>query len=435
MESTTTPAVEKPHARPHPRLDQMKRTWFFFRRNTLAVIGLGIILAIVGVAGYGAAQNLSWYTMQPYCLSDYGPGNTASGWYVYNATYHYWQGGGPFNFTTIEDCNGICTYEVTPPPDASAYCGGQWYKTPITGDPAKCPNGYFVPSGARQCTPTTYPSLLGPTTNLGTLNFGPAPLGVLAGSESAVSVYNIYNSLLRGADWSLTFAVSIVGLGAAIGLVVGAVAGFFGGIVDDVLMRLVDIFLSIPVLLFVIVLITLLSAIYPNGVLGLGSTNSPLILLILGFAIVWWPLYSRIVRGQVLVVRELKFVEAARANGASKARILFRHIIPNSIQPIFIQFSLDVGSVPLLIGSLQFLGFGPTLFPVQSQGAFPEWGAIAAMGTASLPSDLSTCTAASGCLLPWWQLFFPGLALFAFAISVNLLADGLRDALDPRLLR
>jgi peptide/nickel transport system permease protein len=421
----------KPHARPHPRLDQMKRTWYFFRRNTLAVIGLGIVLAIVGVAAYGATQNYSWYAMQPYCLSDYGPGNTGSGWFVYNQTYHYWQGGGPLNTSVISDCNPVCTYEVTPPPDASAYCGGQWYKTPITGDPTHCPNGYFTPT----CPPVTYPALLGPTLNFQTLNPGAQPLGVLGLSESAVSVYSIYNSLLRGADWSLTFAVSIVGLGAAIGLVVGAVAGFFGGIIDDVLMRLVDIFLSIPVILFVIVLITLLATLYPNGVFGMGPTNSPLILLILGFAIVWWPLYSRIVRGQVLVVRELKFVEAARANGASKARILFRHIIPNSVQPIFIQFSLDVGSVPLLIGSLQFLGFGPELFPVQSQGFFPEWGAIAAMATASLPSDLSTCTGQTGCLLPWWQLFFPGLALFAFAISVNLLADGLRDALDPRLLR
>jgi peptide/nickel transport system permease protein len=204
--------------------------------------------------------------------------------------------------------------------------------------------------------------------------------------------------------------------------------------VDDVLMRLVDIFLSIPVILFVIVVISALSTADSAGLFGLGPTNTPLFLLIISFGIVWWPLYSRIVRGQVLVTREQKFVEAARASGAGQGRILLRHIIPNSMQPIFIQFSLDVGSVPLLIGGLQYLGFGKLIFPPQSNGAFPEWGAISAIGVSGLPTALITC--GNGvCLLPWWQLLFPGMALFAFAISVNLLADGLRDALDPRLLR
>jgi peptide/nickel transport system permease protein len=398
----------------------------------LAVIGLGILLSIVGVAAFAATQPLNWYTMQQYCLADYGPANPSSGWYVYNPVYHIWGGGGEFNESVISDCSPICTYEVTPPPNASTWCGGQWYKTPISGDVYNCPDALWSPT----CLPTGYPSLVAPSINVATLSGGQVPLGVLAASESTVSpVYSVAAGLERGSDWSLTFAVSIVGMGATIGLIMGSAAGFFGGYVDDILMRLVDIFLSIPVILFVIVMITVLDTVYTSGVFGLGTTTSPIVLLILGFAIVWWPTYSRIVRGQVLVVRELKFVEAARANGASRGRILFRHIIPNSIQPIFIQFSLDVGSVPLLIGSLQFLGFGPSLFPIQSNGAFPEWGAIAAMGTAALPSDLSTCTQATGCLLPWWQLFFPGLALFAFCFSVNLLADGLRDALDPRLLR
>ena len=420
------PAPLAPRARPHPRLDQMKRTWYFFRRNTLAVIGLGIILAIVAAACYATTLPVSWYTMEPYCLADYGPGNPGSGWYVYNSSYDFWTGNGPFNSSIVSGCNAICTYEVDPPPNASAYCNGQWYKTPFTGS-------YYNPLIE---VPTSFPSMLGPTINFKTFTLGAMPLGVLSGSISQTTpVYNIYTSLLRGADWSLIFSVSIVSAGAGIGLVIGAVAGFFGGIVDDVLMRLVDIFLSIPVILFVIVLITVLATVYAGGVFGLGTTYSPLVLLIIGFAIVWWPLYSRIVRGQVLVTRELKFVEAARASGASKGRILFRHIIPNSIQPIFIQFSLDVGSVPLLVGTLQFLGFGPELFPIRSNNAFPELGAIAAMGTSSLPADLATCTTATGCILPWWQLFFPGLTLFMFAISVNLLADGLRDALDPRLLR
>ena len=262
------------------------------------------------------------------------------------------------------------------------------------------------------------------------------PLGALSLSVFNPSpLYNIWTGLLRGADWSLIFAVSIVSVGALAGLVIGATAGFFGGVVDDVLMRIVDIFLSIPVLLFVIVVIVALTTSSSNGLPGIGPQNTPLFLLVVSFAIVWWPLYSRIVRGQVLIVREQKYVEAARASGASSGRILMRHVIPNSIQPIFIQFSLDVGTIPLLIGGLQFLGFGHLLFPPSSQGVFPEWGAISALGVTGLPSALTTCTSASGCFIPWWQLFFPGMALFMFAISVNLLADGLRDALDPRLLR
>jgi len=166
---------------------------------------------------------------------------------------------------------------------------------------------------------------------------------------------------------------------------------------------------------------------------GLGPANTKLLMLVIGFAAVWWPFYARLVRGQVLVVREQKFIEAARASGASKARILVRHIIPNSVYPIFIQFSLDVGTIPLLIGSLAYLGFGPELFP--NQGIFPEWGNLAQLGVSPIQSILGTCTDPTGCVIPWWQLFFPGLFLFLFAISVNLLSDGLRDAFDPRLRR
>src|SRR5579862_7552755 len=141
MQGTSGSAMPAPpRARPHPKLDQIKRSWYFFRRNTLAVIGLGILLAILGVAAYSAAQPISWYTMEPYCLTDYGPGNPDSGWYVYNSSYHYWQGGGAYNDTGTQDCNRVCTYEVSPPPNAAAYCDGQWYKTPITGS-------YYSPQG------------------------------------------------------------------------------------------------------------------------------------------------------------------------------------------------------------------------------------------------------------------------------------------------
>jgi peptide/nickel transport system permease protein len=429
MESVGAPsppaAARRP--RPHPQLDQLKRRWYFFRRNGLALAGLIVLILIAAVAVYGLSQPLSWYTMKPYCVADYGPGtseqitgDTGTGWWHYNTTIHHWQGDGPFNDSDIVDCNAICTYEIVPPPNASNWCGGVWLKTPVTG------------SGP---TTVSYAAMVGPTFNLATFSPGGDPLGVLSvGISQPNPVYNIETALIRGADWSLGFSVGIVGMGAALGLVVGAVAGYFGGTVDDVLMRLTDIFLSIPAILFVIVLISAISLADPSGILGLGATNTPLFLLIFAFGIVWWPLYARIVRSQVLVTREQKFVEAARASGASQGRILRRHIIPNSVQPIFIQFSLDVGTIPLLIGSLQYLGFGRFIFPPISNGAFPEWGTISAIAVTGLPSALVTCLNGT-CLMPWWEILFPGMALFVYAISVNFLADGLRDALDPRLLR
>ncbi len=134
------------------------------------------------------------------------------------------------------------------------------------------------------------------------------------------------------------------------------------------------------------------------------------------------------------MTREQKYVEASRASGARSGRILLRHIVPNSVFPVFVQLSLDVGSIPLALGAIVFLGYH--IFP---SAYFPEWGSISAAAIAPIQGLITTCQVAalSGttCIFPWWQLFFPGATLFAFAISVNFLSDGLRDALDPRLRR
>lgn len=401
----TTPAPglapPPPPKRRYPRLEQMQRTWYLFRRNTLALVGLGILLCIGLVAVYATSQPLSWYGMTEYCATNYGPGNSLSGY------------PGPYNASHMPTCSlDVCTYEIKPPPNPSVACQGRWYKTP-----------YFA-SGE------SYPSMIAPTA--GFTQPGTMPLGSLTESPAGTGdFFNIYTGLLRGSDWSLIFSLSIVGIGASLGLLVGATAGFLGGWIDDVLMRLVDIFLSIPTILFVVVVVAVGTTAVSN-VGGLGTSGTKLLMLILGFAVVWWPTYARIVRGQVLVVREQKYVEAARASGASKGRILLRHVIPNSVYPIFIQFSLDVGTIPLLIGSLAYLGFSKLFFPTYY---FPEWGSIAALSVVNIQNVLGTCFDPTGCVLPWWQFLFPGLALFLFAISVNLLSDGLRDALDPRLRR
>jgi len=380
----------------------MQRTWYFFRRNTLAVIGLGIILSIAGLAVYSATLPLPWTNVPIWCATDYGPANPLSNY--------------SGNYSQICPTTGpvICTYEVSPPPNAANFCGGQWYRDIVRSN-------------------VSFPSIIAPTTSISPFSPGPMPLGGLATSSgSRTPIYDIASSLERGSDWSLLFSVSIVGLGALLGLFLGAVAGFYGGLLDEILMRFVDIFLSIPTILFVIVVVAVLSVDLPGGANAAAWVR--IIAMILGFTLVWWPFYARLVRSQVLVVREQKYVEAAVAAGSRKLRTLFRHIIPNSVYPIFIQFSLDVGTVPLLVGALVFLGFGGLLFP---SIPFPEWGSISAISVADLQGDfLTSCyTPATGCVIPWWQLFFPGLALFLYAISVNLLSDGIRDALDPRLRR
>ena len=201
----------------------------------------------------------------------------------------------------------------------------------------------------------------------------------------------------------LYYSALVVLGGALIGILVGLVAGYKGSFFDEALMRTTDVTYSIPFLVF---------AIAVAFVLGRDFTTLNLALLIL-----WWPPYARLVRAQVLSVKENKFVEAARAAGASDTRIMFRHVLPNTLAPVFVQVSLDLGVVIQIFAALIFVGFAP-------QGGFvPELGALIfygyQQGAASYP----------------WTILFPGLALVVFAVGVNLLGDGLRDVLDPRLRR
>ncbi|MCI4338839.1 MAG: ABC transporter permease [Thermoplasmata archaeon] len=345
------------------------------------MIGLGIILAIVLFAVYAATQPTSWNVMTQYCATNQTNGSAPQC---------------SLGFPTV------CTYPVGSPPPG--------------------PNCYQ--------TPTNNPSDIAPTWNSHTLSGGPLPLGALTINPDGNYFFSTYQGLLRGADWSLIISVSVVAAGALIGLLVGAISGFMGGTVDESIMRIVDIFLSIPQILFVIIFVVVVVTVHPT-LFGLGAVPSRMLILIVGFVIIWWPFYARVVRGQVLVVREQKYVEAAQASGASRGRIILRHIIPNSVYPVFIQLSLDVGTIPLFLGSLVYLGFS-TIFP---SPYFPEWGSVTALAVTNLQGFLVTCQVAPGCVIPWWQILFPGLALFMYAISVNFLSDGLRDALDPRLRR
>ena len=476
--------------RPSPRIEQYRRTWYFLRRNTLALIGLGIIVCLVLMAVYALTQPIAWYAMPQYCASSQtNPTNTttqtltdivinptqnglpngtyswsvwAKGLYVANPPLGTLSvNGAPVDVfvkfaqqgTTVS--TSTVTTDVAPMaahPSNVSYYAVTFYETGLPkppnwsvlmnftspnvcgslgSTPIVCtyPQGSSPPGPNCYQTPKLYESVIGPTVDLSTLQGGPLPLGALTQGASEPYFYNLYTGLLRGTDWSLMISVSIVGAGAFLGLLIGAIAGFYGGLVDEALMRLVDIFLSIPQLLFVLITVAAVT-LTVHQIPPLSAPDTKIFLLVVAFIIVWWPFYSRIVRGQVLVVREMKYVEAARASGASGGRIVRRHIIPNSLFPVFIQMSLDVGTIPLLTGALVFLGFNifPTLY-------FPEWGSISALGVVQLPQFLVTCELASGCVIPWWQIAFPGILLFLFAISVNFLSDGLRDALDPRLRR
>jgi peptide/nickel transport system permease protein len=360
----------------------MARTFYFLRKNTLAMIGLGILTFFILVAAYSFFYNAPSNALQLYCGTYTGNGGTP------NAS---------------AGCIRVCTS----PPNIIPQCG---------------PTAYPVDQ--------LNPSLLPPTFNLAHFTGGPLPLGALTRDPGSAYFYNIFAGLIKGAPWSLGISASIVGAGAGVGLILGAVAGFKGGLWDEFIMRITDVFLSIPGLLLVIVLLSVLN----NTIkVQVGSTNyGSVVVLLVAFIITWWPIYTRIVRGQVLVTREQKYVEAARASGAKSGRILLKHIVPNSMYPVFVQMSLDVGAIPLGIGAIVFLGFH--IYPTQY---FPEWGAMSALSVEPIPGLLTTCeNAAAACqFFPWWQLFFPGITLFLFAISVNFLSDGLRDALDPRLRR
>ncbi len=210
---------------------------------------------------------------------------------------------------------------------------------------------------------------------------------------------DVFSRLLYGARISLTIGFVAVGISVTIGTLIGAVAGFFGGFVDTVIMRFVDVVISFPRL---VLLITIIAIFEPSIFL---------IIAVLGLTL--WPHTARIVRGEVLSLREREFVEAAHALGYPKRRIIMRHLIPNALAPVIVAATLGIGNTIVLEAGLSFLGLG-----VQPPTA--SWGTMVADGRNNL-------------IGAWWLSTFPGLAIELTVLSFNLVGDGLRDALDPRL--
>ena len=222
---------------------------------------------------------------------------------------------------------------------------------------------------------------------------------------------DIYYGLVWGARTSIYISLFVVLIASILGIVLGAIAGYYGGAVDELLMRITDVFLSIPGLVLAMAVAAVLSRSLEN--------------IMLALIIVWWPPYARIVRGQVLTIRENTYVEAARAVGAKKSRVLFRHVVPNSLAPMLVSATMDLGVVVLVAASLSYIGFGPPT-------GTAEWGRMVSDGQQYF---LSTVIYDGVEYNPWWMVTFPGLAIFMFVMGFNLLGDGLRDILDPRLRR
>jgi peptide/nickel transport system permease protein len=212
---------------------------------------------------------------------------------------------------------------------------------------------------------------------------------------------DVFSRVLSGAKYSLGIAFIILSIAVVVGTLVGLIAGYVGGLVDELLMRLTDLFLAFPALVLAMAIAATLGRNLQNTVIAL--------------TVVYWPWYARLVRGQVLWLKEREFIEAARAIGASPWRIVGRHILPNTFAVIIVQLTLDVGYAVLATSGLSFLGLG-------AQPPTPEWGTMIA-GARTFFRDA------------WWYITFPGLALTLTVLGFNLLGDGLRDFLDPRTRR
>jgi peptide/nickel transport system permease protein len=238
---------------------------------------------------------------------------------------------------------------------------------------------------------------MNPTDQILTLRLMPPSLEHWLGMDQLGR--DILSRLLYGAQISLIVGLTVVGSAGIFGTLVGLVAGYVRGIAEELLMRLTDIFLAFPPLILAMAI---------AGALGPSLNNA-----MVAIAVVTWPVYARLVRAQVLSLREREFIVAARSVGASTPRILFRHLLPNTLAPILVQASFDMGGAILAAAGLSFIGFG-------ARPPTPEWGVMISEGSKFFSTQ------------PWLS-FFPGLAILLTVTAFNLIGDGLRDAFDPRL--
>lgn len=209
---------------------------------------------------------------------------------------------------------------------------------------------------------------------------------------------DILSRVIYGTRISLSSSFITVIVAMVVGTALGAIAGAFGGVIDTVIMRIADIFLSFPSMLLAIVI---------SSFLGPSLSNCQLAMIIS-----WWPWYTRIMRGEAISIKERQYIKAADTIGTNKFTTIIKHIVPNGLSPIIIQGSMDLGSVVMTLASLSFLGLG-------AQAPTPEWG-------------LMVSTSKSYFLNVWWYTLFPSLAIFILVLVFNIIGDALREVLDPK---
>lgn len=207
---------------------------------------------------------------------------------------------------------------------------------------------------------------------------------------------DILSRVIFGTRISPLIAAVVVGSSLAIGVPVGVIAGYVGGAVDELLMRITDVFLAVPALLLALAFATVLPP-------GIGST-------MIAIGVAWWPWYARLVRGQAASIRGRRYIESCRALGIPFWRVIIRHVIPNAITPVVVQASLDFSGVILTAAALAYLGLGV-------QDPTPDWGLMISEGQGYFPAQ-------------WWVVVFPGAAILITAVAFNLLGEGLKDLLD-----
>jgi len=209
---------------------------------------------------------------------------------------------------------------------------------------------------------------------------------------------DIFSRVLWGARITIPAGLAVIIIGSALGTIIGAVAGYAGGLADELLMRLTELFMAFP---------TIILAMAVTAALGPGIQNA-----VRALVVIWWPKYARVLRGLGLEVKAQEYVEAAHSVGAGGFYILFRTILPNCIAPAVILATLDIGTAIIVFASLSFIGLGP-------DPSSPEWGRMVSIGIDFFDQ--------------WWMWFFPGLAIASLVMAFNFIGDGLRDILDPRL--
>jgi peptide/nickel transport system permease protein len=221
---------------------------------------------------------------------------------------------------------------------------------------------------------------------------------------------DVFVRVVYGARTSILVAVVATGFAVVVGVILGILAGYFGGKIDTLISRTIDVILSMPILLFAIGIVAACGASAQGCLGGLIKPGLPLVIFVI--AVFSWPYIARIVRGNTLSIREKEFIEAARSLGAGNIRIMFREVLPNLVAPIIVYATLIIPNNILFEAALSFLGLG---VPQRT----PSWGRMLAEA-----SDIFQ--------VAWWLMLFPGLFLITTTLAFNLLGDGLRDALDPR---